>query len=900
MLHSSSVVGITETWISNETMSDELLSLNGRYTPFRCDRAFSSSPGGGVCILVSSLFPSHCLFSRSFSFFCQVLGVELSYNSKAVVFCLVYRSPRCLATDFNLALDFLYSQFAHLSTPIVLMGDFNAPLVDWRSLTSSCPIGSSLLSFSQSCTFEQLIYEPTRLDNILDLVFTSTPSLISNLSVLCPPPSMDHSLISFRVSTPCPSQKARFLLDYRRANFELAQSLLSSLNWYDLLGHSADPNILYTVFCENVHHIFAQCIPVRKVLPLQSLLSPRATRLAATCQSLYRSRHSTGILKFLAASRKFRRLLNSEQRRLEKSLAQKSNLKKLYSFTRRKLKPSTSIGALRSKQAVITDPDGKAQLFANLFSSSFATSSLSPPAGPLPAPALDFIEFDTPTVSSFISKLPLRASTSPDGINYLMLKKCSSAIALPLSILFSQFMLHGKCPSIWLSAIVRPVYKNKGDRADPANYRPISLTCSSSKLMEKIVATRLNSYLARFSILSPHQHGFRSQRSCLTALLSSLTKWHLHLDRLSHISTAFIDFSCAFDSVPISLLYHKLQNVGIGGSLLRWIHSFLSCRTQRVQVDSSLSSPYDVLSGVPQGSVLGPILFTIYINDLVDSLPSEIDICLYADDVKLSAFDDPPLLQRALSSLNDWSTQWGLTVSLSKTVIMKVGRSHPSIDFLFGTLALPVVDQFRDLGLYYTKSLSYAPHINFIVSKAKARCCYIFRAFRTRDFKLLSKLFTIYVLPLLSYYSAIWSPFKASEIRLVESVQRQFTRWAFRRAGLASSPYSRRCLVMGLTPLHTLRLAADLKLLFTIVRGFSIASFENILERNQNRHCTRGHPFRLLSPRIYSNTFKNSFPVRILPLWNSLPSHLVLLPSPHSFSQQILPYLLANNISCYE
>ncbi|CAL4083944.1 unnamed protein product, partial [Meganyctiphanes norvegica] len=213
-----------------------------------------------------------------------------------------------------------------------------------------------------------------------------------------------------------------------------------------------------------------------------------------------------------------------------------------------------------------------------------------------------------------------------------MLKETASSVCFPLSMIFEESLQTGETPDDWRKANVTPIFK-KGDRNDPANYRPVSLTSQVCKVLETVVRDNILNHLKENDLLSDKQHGFREGRSCLSNLLTTLEDWTSILDDGDCVDVAYLDFRKAFDLVSHKHLLLKLQKYGINGQVGNWIKAFLENRKQRVVIRGQVSDELDVLSGVPQGSVLGPILFLIFINDLPNC--TTCPVCLFADDSKI-------------------------------------------------------------------------------------------------------------------------------------------------------------------------------------------------------------------------------------------------------------------------
>ena len=294
-----------------------------------------------------------------------------------------------------------------------------------------------------------------------------------------------------------------------------------------------------------------------------------------------------------------------------------------------------------------------------------------------------------------LKNLDQNKSAGHDEWHPFFLKNLSEALSLPLSILFNKSLKEG-AHSSWKIAIITPIYK-KGNKSDPGNYRPVSLTSVISKIMESIVRDVILDHLVENNVLSDGQHGFVPGRDCMTQLLLCLEDWTSMIDAGHAFDVIYTDFAKAFDSVAHERLILKLEAVGITGDVLNWIRSFLMGRSQSVRVEGETSGWQKVLSGIPQGSVLGPLLFVIFINDMPDVVKE--NICkLFADDCKLygiinSAIDQR--LQKDLSNLENWSNVWDLPFNATKCKVMHFGRGNPHLVYTMNDCTLEVTTQER-------------------------------------------------------------------------------------------------------------------------------------------------------------------------------------------------------------
>jgi hypothetical protein len=225
--------------------------------------------------------------------------------------------------------------------------------------------------------------------------------------------------------------------------------------------------------------------------------------------------------------------------------------------------------------------------------------------------------FDEATVKKYVSKVKESKSQGSDSIYPKLIKETAISISKPVTKIFNKSIEEKKLPKIWKIANITPIHK-KGHKYDVSIYIPISLTSIICKTMEKIIRDTLMSHMKENKFFTVHHHGFRKGRSCVTQLIEVVEKWTEELDNHNSIDTIYLDFHKSFDTVPHRRLIHKLKGYGILGNLLHWIEDFLNDRKQRVLLNGAHSAWSTVTSGLPQGSVLDPILFTIYINDLPD------------------------------------------------------------------------------------------------------------------------------------------------------------------------------------------------------------------------------------------------------------------------------------------
>ena len=379
--------------------------------------------------------------------------------------------------------------------------------------------------------------------------------------------------------------------------------------------------------------------------------------------------------------------------------------------------------------------------------------------------ALSSIDVTPNEVKRHLLLLDETKAAGADGIPTIVLRRCADELAYSLCLLYQKSLEMGELPKEWKFAKITAIFK-KGGKRKPENYRPVSLTSQSCKVLERIIREQITDHVDTNNLMSPHQHGFRKKRSCQTNLLESFEVWTKVVDEGAPVDIVYCDFRKAFDTVSHQHLIKKLSSYGIKGQVLAWLSDFLSERWQAVAVGNSISSPVKVTSGVPQGSVLGPLLFLLYVNELPKLTKSELK--MFADDVKLfrgiESAADVQTLQDDLNVLSHWSKEWLLRFNTSKCKVMHVGHGNPSHDYSMeqqdGTIErLQVSKLERDLGVHVADTLKATTHCQIAAKKASAALRRLKMAFPTLKVSSFRPLFTTYVRPHIEYCMQAVGPF---------------------------------------------------------------------------------------------------------------------------------------------
>ena len=377
------------------------------------------------------------------------------------------------------------------------------------------------------------------------------------------------------------------------------------------------------------------------------------------------------------------------------------------------------------------------------------------------------------------------------------------------------------------------------------------------------------------NILDQNQHGFMQGKSCLTNLLETLEDITASLDCGDAIDVIFLDYQKAFDSVPHKRLVSKLQAYGYGEKVVNWVKSFLTGRTQRVIVRGSSSSCAEVVSGVPQGSVLGPILFIIYINDLPDIVKSQLK--MFADDTKIygkvNSQDDIYIIQKDLEHLQLWSEEWLLKFNAGKCKTMHMGTGNTQNDYHMGQTTLETTEIEKDLGVFLTSDCKVSTQCTKAAAKAMNCLRVIKRSFQYIDTDSFSILYNGYIRPHIEYCVQAWSPGLIKDIKTLEKVQRRATKLV---PAIRSLPYEERLEALDLYPLQQRRPRGDLIEVFKLLNGLKQVDYSTFFKLAEDTK-TRGHSLKLFKPTLVKNLNCRSqfFSQRVINDWNSLPRNVV-------------------------
>ena len=629
--------------------------------------------------------------------------------------------------------------------------------------------GNFLKLCEENC-LHQYVLKPTRGSNILDLVLCNNENLIKNCSIFELFSQSDHSSVYFEICGFTPKQVSKtHHYNFRKGDYENLSIYLSHINWDQEFYGLSTVNGKYNRFCDIVPTAVSYFIPKSRtsIAKKSSYLSYLSRQKRKLWKFSLKDPTDKNVADYKAASLKLDLEIKRNTQKYEQRVIESGNVSQLFSYFKSKLKFNHGIGPIENDVGNLiydTSSKEKADVFSNQFSEVFTTShGTTPNFECMTDKIVGEMNIDPSSFWKLLQKLPNKLSSTPDQLPACLLKRIVLPVALPLSIIFNDSLTSRQLPGAWKSAIICPIYK-KGSKSKAENYRPDSLTSVVCKILETMLKKHIMLLLIKEQLLGSEQHRFMPRKSTVTQLVNCISHWQWARNSRNTTDMIYLDFSKAFDKVCLEKLFLKLKCYGISGNLLEWIKNFLTGRTQAVKVEGIRSSSRPVLSGIGQGTCLGPLAFLIYINDFTLVLEGRVQFAIFADDVKfwkeIKNESDQFYLQNCLNAVVEWATTWQMTISVERCCVMKTGSSSSSrFEYHINCVPVKYVNSVKDPGVEVDATLNFSSHCSAISKKASQRAYMILRAFQSRDFKFLIRVFKVLVRPMLEYATPIWSPY---------------------------------------------------------------------------------------------------------------------------------------------
>lgn len=898
--HKPDVIIGTESHLKPDIMTAEITPRG--FTTFRKDRIHARK--GGVFIMIKDdLVATECNLVEGEA---EVLYIELNIQGfKRLVIGSFYRPPKSDPTnlqELERSLANMYARFKE--TVVILGGDFNLADIDWtnrvvKPYATEATKCALLLDICNDFFLDQLVTEPTRISgntkNILDLVLTSHPGHITNCEVTAG--ISDHDAVTFLLnSTPKRTKKMpRKIYLFSKANIPNLQSAIDTWQQDFLSSNPGSRSVQenWDIFKSKITLFMENHIPSKMSKPNNSSpwITNQIRKKIKRKQKLYNKAKQSGDW---GPFRDYQKSLRKEIR--HNYWSYQSNMftgsdkadKAFWKFIRSKKQDPAGISPLKHDEKVVFDATRKAKVFNQQFQSVFTAedTTVLPNLGESNVPTMENISITPNGVQKLLEAIKTDKATGPDGIPGQFLKSFAKDLAPVLCFIFQQSLNTGQVPSDWRLANITPIFK-KGDKSTPSNYRPVSVTSICSKLIEHIIFSQIMHHYDTNNVLHDSQHGFRAGRSCETQLIMTAEDLARSLDQKDQVDAIALDFSKAFDRVPHERLLLKLRHYGIRGELQQWIRSFLTDRSQRVVVDGQASDTIHVSSGVPQGTVLGPLLFITFINDISHGITSKLR--LFADDCliynPIHDISDHHALQRDLDRLHQWSLTWQMKFNTEKCHLLRFSLRRNNIEgnYLLGNTQLTAVQNYKYLGLTFSHNLSWQKHIDGIASKSNQMLGLINRNLRRSSQKIRQQAFFSLVRPRLEYCATVWNPSTKKSISKIEAVQRRAARFVLQQYRHSES-VSAMIQQLQWSTLERRRHISCLSLLYKIQNGMVAITPDQLLTPMAPSITRQYHPNKLKHIHTRTQLYQNSYFPQTVTAWNALPNNILASTSLGAFA----------------
>ena len=826
----------------------------------------------------------------------------------------IYRPPSSSVGSINAVCDLL-DQALTMRDLVVACGDLNVNLMDPDNHYSSL-----LSNYITTRALLQPINTPTRITpssaTLLDIFLITSKVVVKSANVLDVGIS-DHSAICLCLCWHKPKLPSSSVLrrSYKRFDPEKFIHDLSLIPWsvgevFDNVDDRLD------FFNQMFLQVLDNHAPLRRL---------RVKRNGVPWVTKDLRHQMDNRDKLLRRFRKTRAVLDWEcyrqQRNKVRTLLRNSKIAHFSNLIDKKAHPSTLWRALK---AALPTPKPNWSCFgdnskslANKFNHHFAAVASSFPtpvnhAEPRQhqATSLSLQAIEVDECHSRLMELNPRKSTGADGIPPSMLRIAGTVIAAPLCSIINLSLSTGSFPTSWKNALVKPLHKS-GPRNVVSNYRPISLLPVASKILERVVRDQVYSHLSANHLLSPCQTGFRPGHSTTTTLLYVTNECYQALNKGLFAGAVFLDISKAFDTVNHDLLLSRLSELGLDSTACQWFDSYLCCRQHRTVIGVEHSSSLATTSGVPQGSVLGPLLFSIFINNLPHHLHGVITV-LFADDTTMivsgrSISDISDALTKALASAHEWLVVNGLQLNTSKTKCMLIHSNHrkpsSSLDVQLGGKSIEQVQTYKFLGVLVNDTLTWTDHVNLVCSKVSKGINLLRLISWFLPKESLVCYYNAYILPHFTYADSVWTTCTAAQNVKLERLQNYAARLILRQRREVSATCMREQL--GWPTLASRRRLSEAVVTFRCTSGLSPLHLSTLFKSAVSIHChgTRSASSNSLHlPRVATGFGKRSFAFRGAQLWNLLPPDLRQTKHPNRFMtiwHELIYCLTSHNCETY-
>ena len=750
----------------------------------RKDRADTAKGrGGGLLIYVKNEISAWEVEKENEV--CQVggIGIKGKSGSNDIHLYLVYRSPNKSSAENDTKLN---SWMATLKGRYVIFGDPNYPGINWEDNTSSEAKARNFIDVIDTNFMTQFVSGPTHIaGNTLDLVIGSDENIVTEVTKEGRLGASDHEMLSCTVEVDAQVQESKTeKRDYSKMNSEEMRKALDR-DWEEELA-GLDTEDTWQKLKEIVTKAMDECIPWKKIGGRRKprWMNGKIERLIAKKKTLWarfkESKRQRDKEAYKAAEKELKTQVRKAKKNLEKKVADQSKEKpkQFYQYLKGQRANRVKVGPLKENGKLIVDAKEQATILNSQYASVFTVDDGAEIPELKPEVEEDkemsTVNFTWEKVKKKLDGLNKDSAGGPDGIPPRILKEFSEELSKPLAMLYQRSMDETVIPQDWKDSEVVPLYKG-GSKFEPPSYRPVNLTVACCRVMESLINEEVEKHLETNKLIRQTQHGFRRGHSCQTNLIEFWGKVLEWVDEGEPVDVKFYDFAKAFDKVEHRRLVAKVRAKGIKGRLLAWIAEWLRGRRQRVVVEGEKSEWKPVDSSVIQGSVLGPTLFKIFIDDI--DAETVFLSSKFADDTKSAQVvrteEDRDRYQKEGEKFEEWADTWGMTFNADKCKVMHVGRNNQKLPYTMSGQKMKITELEKDLGVLISEDMKPSQHCAKAAKSANATLGQISRAFHYRNKQMLAKLFKVFVRPKLEYAAQAWSPWLEKDCELLENVQKR-------------------------------------------------------------------------------------------------------------------------------
>lgn len=901
----------------------------GGFSIYRNDR---NRFGGGVAIYIRDHFPVKLRHDLMFDDV-EVLWLQVQLpHLKPIILGCCYRPPSARIEYVN-GLCNMLDKVTEENRELYWLGDLN---IDW--LSDICPLKNKLKTMTDTCGLSQLMDQPTRISSnntrsltskCIDHIYTNNPDMCST-PVSVTVGFSDHNCIAVSRRTKLPKACPKIIMkrSYRAFNEESFLNELDNIKW-NLISDIDDVDASLNLFMDCFMRVVNNHAPLKKFTvkaksapwvdtELRSLMAQREeAKKVAVLSDSFEDRKCYCILRNQVT--KVNRVKKKKyfQKRIDDS---GTDCKRMWNVLNEIMgKKSTCTSFVELNGVYLTKPIQIANYFNDYFVnkvSNFRETmkyTVDSNSNELIERCImkdklcsfEFHQVNVVQVEMLLRSLTVGGSVGTDNLDSRLLKLSAGHISKPICHIFNRCLIDGECPKLWKEGKIIPLPKDTKSTFCGPNSRPISILPILSKLLEKIVFKQVQDYFSNNDLTTMFQHAYRYGHSTCTAMTQMSDSWLTSIDNSMLVGTLLLDFSAAFDVIDHEILISKLISYGFTSSAIKWFKSYLSERSQRVYFNGALSCSKSLDCGVPQGSCLGPLLFSIFTNDMPYIL-SKATLTMFADDTTLyyaapTCSELNQVLSCEISKLYNWIKTNKLVLNISKTMSIIFGSKYrlsdnPKINIQVNGQNIQQVKKVKLLGLWLDSTLSWSDHINTVVAKMGRAVAVVRKCAQFLNSQLFSRVVCTLVLCHLDYCSVVWSAASSSHLKKLQVAQNKAARLVLGCSSRTSVAEMHERLAWLMVK-HRL----SVNMLVYLHRIINIRTpkffYDNIIYySDMHLHYTRGANSRQISlPLPKSDSMKRTVFYRSIVFWNNLPVGVREIKGKTGFKKRLRLYLLSTS-----